>query len=147
MKTTTGFTPFQLVYGIEVVLPIECEIPSLKLKVELLPHTSAEEECFLYLTKLDKTRHDVSLVNETQQKWIKNQYYKSVHPHTFAEGDLVLVYDQAHEKLGTGKLEPLWHGPYIVKRVLHRGAYKLVDYDGISLGETRNGLYFKKYYA
>jgi hypothetical protein len=44
VKTTTGFTPFQLVYGIEAVLPIECEIPSLKLTVELLPHTSAEEE-------------------------------------------------------------------------------------------------------
>jgi hypothetical protein len=43
VKTATGFTPFQLVYGIEVVLPIECEIPSLKLKVELLPHTSTEE--------------------------------------------------------------------------------------------------------
>jgi hypothetical protein len=147
VKTATGFTPFQLVYGIEVVLPIECEIPSLKLKVELLPHTSVEEERFLYLTKLDETRRDAALVNEAHQKWIKNQYDKSVHPRTFAEGDLVLVYDQAHDKLGTGKLEPLWHGPYIVKCVFHRGAYELVDYDGISLGEPRNGLYLKKYYA
>jgi hypothetical protein len=43
VKTATGFTPFQLVDGIEVVLPIECEIPSLKIKVELLRYTSAEE--------------------------------------------------------------------------------------------------------
>jgi hypothetical protein len=78
---------------------------------------------------------------------MKSQYDKSIQPHTFAEGDLVLVYDQAHDKLGTGKLEPLWHGPYIVKHVLHRGAYELVDYDGISLGEPRNGIYLKKYYA
>jgi transposase InsO family protein len=41
IKTTTGFTPFQLVYGLEVVLPIECEIPSLKLVIELLPNTSS----------------------------------------------------------------------------------------------------------
>jgi hypothetical protein len=68
VKTATGFTPFQLVYGIEAVLPIECEIPSLKLTVELLPHTSVEEERFLYLTKLDETRRDVSLINETYQK-------------------------------------------------------------------------------
>jgi hypothetical protein len=68
VKTATGFTPFQLVYGIEVVLPIECEIPSLKLKVELLPHTSAEEERFLHLTRLDETRRDVALINETYQK-------------------------------------------------------------------------------
>jgi hypothetical protein len=147
VKIATGFTPFQLVYGIEVVLPIECEIPSLKLEVEILPHTSAEEEHFLHLTRLDETHRDVALVNETYQKRIKNQYDKSVHPRTFAEGDLVLVYDQAHDKLGMGKLEPLWHGPYIMKRVLHRGAYELVDYDGISLGEPRNRLYLKKYYA
>jgi hypothetical protein len=147
VKTSTGFTPFQLVYGIEAVLPIECEIPSLKLKVELLPHTSAEEERFLYLSKLDETRRDAALVNEAHQKRIKSQYDKSVQPRAFAEGDLVLVYDQAHDKLGTGKLEPMWHGPYIVKRVLHRGAYELVDHDGISLGEPRNGLYLKKYYA
>jgi hypothetical protein len=43
MKTSTRFTPFQLVYGIESILLIECEIPSLKLKVELLPYTFVEE--------------------------------------------------------------------------------------------------------
>jgi transposase InsO family protein len=68
VKTSTGFTPFQLVYGIEAVLPIKCEIPSLKLKVELLPHTSTKEESFLYLSKLDKTRRDVSLTNEAHKK-------------------------------------------------------------------------------
>ena len=43
---TTGFTPFQLVYGMEVSLPIETEIPSLKLVVELLPNMTVEEEHF-----------------------------------------------------------------------------------------------------
>jgi hypothetical protein len=65
----------------------------------------------------------------------------------FAEGDLVLVYDQDHDKLGAGKLEPMWHGPYIIKHVLQRGSYELVDYDGIPLNEPHNGLYLKKYYA
>ena len=49
VKTSTGFTPFQLVYGLEVVLPIECEIPSLKLAIELLPATSKEEKRFFVL--------------------------------------------------------------------------------------------------
>ena len=147
VKTSSGFTPFQLVYGIEAILPIECEIPSLKLKVELLPLTSSKEEWFLYLSKLDKTRRDVALINEAHQKQIKSQYNKSIHPQTFAEGDLVLVYDQAHDKLGIGKLEPLWHGPYIMKHVLYRGTYEFVDHDGISQGHPRNGLYLKKYYA
>jgi transposase InsO family protein len=59
-KLTTGFTPFQLVYGLEVILPIECEIPSLKLVVELLPDTSTEEERLLYLSHLDERRRKPS---------------------------------------------------------------------------------------
>ena len=54
MKTATGFTPFQLVYGLKAVLPIQCQIPSLQLVVELLPDTSTEEARFLYLNNLMK---------------------------------------------------------------------------------------------
>ena len=65
MKFATGFTPFQLVYGIEFILLIECEIPSLKLAVKLLPNTSTEEERLLYLMQLDETRRDATLFIET----------------------------------------------------------------------------------
>jgi len=44
VKNAIGFTPFQLVYGIEAVLLSECDIPSLKLTIELLPPTSTKEE-------------------------------------------------------------------------------------------------------
>jgi hypothetical protein len=81
------------------------------------------------------------------KKCIKTQYDKFVRPRIFAEGDLVLVYDQDHDKLGAGKLEPMWHGPYIVKCVLHKGSYNLIDYDGIPLNEPHNGSYLRKYYA
>ena len=47
-KTSTGFTPFQLVYSLEAVLPIECEISSLQLAIKLLPATFEEEKHFLY---------------------------------------------------------------------------------------------------
>ena len=90
VKTSTGFTPFQLFYGLEVVLPIQCHILSLKLAVELLPNTSTEEERFLYLTNLDETRRDDALANEEHKKHVKEQYDKSVQPRVFNEGDLVL---------------------------------------------------------
>jgi hypothetical protein len=83
VKSAMGFTPFQLVYGLEVVLPIECEIPSLKLAVKLLPNTSAEEERLLYLMQLDETRRDATLVIETQKKCVKSQYDKHVKPRVF----------------------------------------------------------------
>jgi hypothetical protein len=115
IKSAMGFTPFQLVYGIEENLSIECEIPSLKLAIELLPNTSAEEEHPLYLMQLDETRCDATLVIETQKKHVKAQYDKHVNPHVFFEGDLVLRYEQYRDLLGAGKFEPMWRGPYIVK--------------------------------
>jgi hypothetical protein len=39
VKTATVFSPFQLVYGLEAVLPIGFHIPSLKLVVQLFPDT------------------------------------------------------------------------------------------------------------
>jgi hypothetical protein len=91
VKSSTGFIPFQLVYGIEVVLSIECEIPSLKLVIELLPNTSTKEERLLYLMQLDEYYHDFTLVIETQKNHVKSQYNKNVKPCVFSEGDLVLI--------------------------------------------------------
>jgi hypothetical protein len=119
----------------------------LKLAVELLPNTSAEEERLLYLMRLDETRRDATLVIEAQKKRVKAQYDKHVKPRVFSEGDLVLLYEQDKDVLGAGKFEPMWCGPYIVSKVLTKGAYELVDYDGVPLSEPRNGLYLKKYYA
>jgi hypothetical protein len=40
IKTTTHFSPFHIVYGMEEIFPIECQIPSLNLAVELMPDTT-----------------------------------------------------------------------------------------------------------
>jgi hypothetical protein len=115
VKSVMGFTPFRLVYGIESILSIKCEIPYLKLDIKLLPNTSAKEECLLYLMQLDETRRGVALVIETQKKHVKSQYEKHVKPRVFSEGDLVLLYEQDRDFLGAGKFEPMWWGPYIFK--------------------------------
>ena len=147
VNTTTNFYPYQLVHGVESILPVEYEIPSLKLAVELLLETSALEEHLVQLEQLDEQRRDALVALEINKHCVKVQYDKYVHPRRFSEGDLVLLWDQAKESLGAGNFNPMWHGPYMVKRVLEKGAYELVDYEGTSLVEHRNGLYLKKYYT
>jgi len=50
IQTSTSATPFSLVYGMEVVLPFEVEIPSLRVLME----TQLQEDGFkLDLTNLD----------------------------------------------------------------------------------------------
>ena len=115
--------------------------------IDLLPDTSEEEARLLNLIHLDETCREAQLANEVHKRQIKVQYDKNFQPRIFSEGNLVLLYDQESGVIGTRNFEPLWHGPYIVKRVLTKGTYELVDYDGISLAQTRNGLYLKNYYA
>jgi hypothetical protein len=43
VKIIIDFTSFKIFYGVEETLPIECEIPSLNLAIEIFPNTSANE--------------------------------------------------------------------------------------------------------
>jgi hypothetical protein len=147
VKTATSFSPFQLVYEMEAVLPIECQIPSLNLAVQLFPDTSPLEEHLLYLKQLDERHRDVALANEAHKQRVKCLYDRSVHPCIFSEGDLVLVYDQDKDPLGAGNFKPMWFRSFILKEVLNKGAYRLVDFEENALVEPRNGLYLKKYYS
>ena len=131
----------------EAIFPIECEIHSLRIAVQLLPETSALEARLVELEHLDETRRDAATTNEAQKCHVKLQYDKSVHPRIFSEADLVLVYDQASDALAAGKFVAMWHGPYVVKRVLSKGSYELQGYEENCLQEPRNGLFLKKYYA
>jgi len=104
IRTRIRFTPFQLVYSLEAILPIECEILSLNRDVELLPTTFIEEERILHMTHLDETKRDATIANE---RCIKSQCDKTIKPDVFTEGDLVLIYDKESDKLGSGKFQPM----------------------------------------
>ena len=73
VKTATSFYPYQLVHGVESVLLVECEIPSLKLDVELLPETYALEERLVHLEKLDEQRQDALVALEVNKNHVKVQ--------------------------------------------------------------------------
>eukprot|EP00253_Pinus_taeda_P003420 PITA_03420 len=146
-EMTTLFFFNHLVYGLEVVLPIQCEVLSLKLAIDLLPETSEEEAHFLELIHLYETHRDAALAIEAHKKRFKVQFDKNVKPRVFSEGDLVLLCDQDSNKLGVDTFEPLWMDPYIIKQALTKGAYEMVDYDGIPLSQPRYKLYLKRYYA
>ena len=101
----------------------------------------------VHLEQLDEQRQDALVALELNKCCVKVQYDKSIRPRRFSEGELVLLWDQPKEPLGVGKFNPMWCGPYIVKRVLEKGTYELVDYKGTALAKPRNGIYLKKYYV
>ena len=56
VKTAMGFSPNQLVHGVELGLRVDCEILSLKLAIEILLYTSPLEEHLVHLEQLDEHR-------------------------------------------------------------------------------------------
>ena len=93
VKTAIGFSPFQLVHGVEAVTPVECEIPSLKIAIHVLPDMTELEECLLHLEHLDEQRRDALTSNQAHKNRVKNQYDKSVKPRIFYVVELVFLWD------------------------------------------------------
>ena len=91
VKIAMRFSPFQLVHGVEVFTPIECEIPSLKIVMHVLPDTTELEERLFHLENLDERRRDVLTANKAHKNRVKNQYDKAVKPRIFYEGEHVLL--------------------------------------------------------
>ena len=54
VKTAMGFSPFQLVHGVKATTPVECEIPSLKIAIHVLPDMTELEEHLVHLEHLDE---------------------------------------------------------------------------------------------
>jgi hypothetical protein len=146
-EMATSFTPFHLVHGVKATLPIECEIPTLRTTIELLPNTAPLEQRLLNLESLDEDCQSSLQNNEATKKWSKATFDRLVNLCSFHEGDLVLSYDIAHNTLGHGKFELLCHGPYIIQHCLTKGAYILASPEGLSLKELVNGLYLRKFYT
>jgi hypothetical protein len=147
MKEAIGFTPFHIVHGVEATLPIECEIPTLRTTIELLPDIAPMEQHLLNLESLDEDHRSSLQNNEATKKQSKATFDRHVNLLSFHEGDLILAYNIAHDTFGHGKFESLWHGPYIIQHCLTNSTYIPASPKGLSLKEPVNGLYLKKFYA
>ena len=97
VQTSTGATPYSLVYGMEAVLPIEVEIPFLR----VLREVELEE---------------AEWVQERYQRRMMRAYDKKIRPRQFQEGELVLKRIPQNRQEPRGKWSPNWEGPYVVKK-------------------------------
>ena len=144
--TLTQSTPSSLVYSVKAVLPLEKEIPSLRIAIQ--EGLTEEENVCLRLEELealDEKRLQVGL--ECYQARLTKAFNRKVHPRSFQIGDLVLaVRRPINLKHRPGdKLTSKWDGPYLVQEVYSSNAYLLMDHEGIQVGPI-NGKFLKRYY-
>ena len=91
IRVPTGATPFSLVYGAEAVMPLELEIPSLRVQLQgLIPDEDIKQARLNQLDLLDEHRVNAIQHHKVYQEWLKNVYGSKVRPREFEVGDLVL---------------------------------------------------------
>nr|XP_027188669.1 uncharacterized protein LOC101504764 [Cicer arietinum] len=148
VPTSTGATLFSLVYGMEVVLPIEVEIPSLRVLMEAkLEESEWVQTCFDQLNLIEEKMLAALSHGQLYQKRLKKAYEKKIRPREFQEGDLVLKKILPIQKDYRGKWSPNYEGPYVLKKAFSGGALILTNMDGKDLAIPVNSYAEKKYYA
>ena len=129
--TSIGATPYSLVYGSEVMLPIEVEIQSLRVLVETKvlekDWTKARYEKWALI---DEKRDRAQYHAQGYQKRIAKAFNKKVKPRNLKEGDSVLQVLRDETFDSRGKMKPRWSGPFIIEKILFRGATRITDLDG-----------------
>nr|XP_025886728.1 uncharacterized protein LOC112941457 [Solanum lycopersicum] len=86
-RTSVGATPFSLVYGTEAVIPVEIEIPSLRIIVEgEIDDDEWIKTRLEQLSFIDKKRLTSVCHGQLFQKRMSRAYNKKVRPRHFEEG-------------------------------------------------------------
>ncbi len=102
IRTSTGATPYSLVYGMEAVLPIEVEIPSLRVLAEAKILESAWAQVrHDQLNLIDEKRLQAMSNGQAYRRRMAITFNKRVRPRDVEEGDLVLKKVLPHEQSTT----------------------------------------------
>ena len=120
---STGYTPFFMVYGAEVVLPsdIHHDSPRVAAYVE----ADNEKACQDGIDLLDEERDLAAARLAIYQQDLHRYHSRRVKTRTFQEGDFVLRLIQ--DQTDMHKLSPPYEGPFVVNKNLNNGSYYLID--------------------
>ncbi|XP_070043806.1 uncharacterized protein [Nicotiana tomentosiformis] len=148
VRTSTEATPYLLVYGTEAVIPAEVEIPSLRIiqKAEL---SDAEwiRSHYEQWALIDGKRMNAVCHDQLYQNRMSKAFNKRVRPRQFTPGQMVLKRIFPHQDEAKGKFSTNLQGPYMVHRVLTRGALILVEMGGEVWPKPINSDAVKRYYV
>eukprot|EP00253_Pinus_taeda_P009871 PITA_09871 len=129
-RSTTGHSPYQLMFRKQPIFPIEFEIQTLRTAQEVgLDLTEAQTNRLQQINELDEIRlsalQHTALIQQQRAKWhdalIKNR--------VFHEEDLALLYDSRFQDFPE-KLQTRWLGPYEIQKVHDNGTLTLITIDG-----------------
>jgi hypothetical protein len=145
-KKSIGTSPFQMVYGTDVVLPINLALPVMKLwqdeKEEPNPLTRR-------INQLIEVQQHMDVIDEKLQKYQDNMkllFDRKAKNINFLPGDLVLRWDARKEDSGkNGKFDHIWYGPFKISSSEGKNSFLLENLEGKILKAPVNARFLKHY--
>jgi ribonuclease HI len=148
-RSPTGTTPYALMFGHDAVLPLEINVRSLRVQEQ---HQLLGED---YVQAMWQEHEDLSELRLAaldslilEKRRVSRVYDKRTRGLSFGEGELVwkAILPLGEKVRERGKWSPRWEGPYIIDKILGKGAYHLRYADGELHPNPINGRFLKKYY-
>jgi hypothetical protein len=145
-KKSIGTSPFQMVYGTDVVLPINLALPVMKLwqdeKEEPNPLTRR-------INQLIEVQQHRDVIDEKLQKYQDNMkllFDRKAKNINFLPRDLVLRWDARKEDSGkNSKFDHIWYGPFKISSSEGNNSFLLENLDGKILNAPVNARFLKHY--
>jgi hypothetical protein len=121
VSSTTGFSPFFLVYRLEAVLPTDVafEAP----QIQFYEEGEAEQTRHIDLDNLEEQRLAAVMRLAPHDQQLRCYHGHNVKETSFKVGDLVLRRIQKTD--GMNKLSAPWEGPFIVTEVISPSTYRV----------------------
>jgi hypothetical protein len=145
----TKVTPFEPVYGQEVILPIEVNLGAYRLAKQndldaIVYHNLMMDNIDEITDKRMRALKEI----EKDKARVARAYNKKVRPKSFQVGELVwkTILPLGTKDIKFRKWSPSWEGPYKIIEVITENSYMMESLQGTRLPRALNGRYLKKYY-
>ena len=147
-KTSIQSTPFRLAFGLEAVMPVEFQVPSLRIQIrERLPEKQSEHARLQQLLELGEIRVHSMTILEREQRRRKAfvDRHRRIREKDFTIGGPVLVFQTRMGQM-PGKLRFRWTGPYWIVDA-ENGTFTLGTLAGEIMRQKVNGFRLKPYFG
>jgi hypothetical protein len=145
-KKSICMSPFQMVYGNDVVLPINLALPVMTLWQDANEEPNDVTRRINQIIEVQQNRVEVDDKLQKYQNTMKALFDKKAKDRDFLPRDLFLKWDARKEDVGKhGKFYHLWFRPFRIAVVEGKNSFLLENLDGKILDTPINGRYLKHF--